>query len=332
SKFYMDADTNGVVSRACGVVTAQPLGLKLPFRSRLRRFRFRKGAKCFVLSGGSLLPNLEGVESLSNDEHWFTAGRFMIALGLSVGPFESVEHEDSIVKLLRRMKYVAFRDSQSYEWACKKGLTANSCRAFDLAVLFGNASEPEFRDRQLDSVIGVSLLAWQAQLDSKDLHKDLAFARELGQRLRVVVGSTGQRVVFLSLCLSSYSDDRLVGDAFAEGFGRRVERFAHNGDAKRTFERIRQLSQFVSMRLHGSILAYTAGVPFLSLEYHPKCKDFAVTIGLDERHRVRVDDIQVDEILLKVAPLLEQREVCSDVSLARAQTWAKKNFDHLFLD
>lgn len=43
-------------------------------------------------------------------------------------------------------------------------------------------------------------------------------------------------------------------------------------------------------RLHASVLASLSGTPVVSLEYQPKCRDFALSIA-DERSLIRTDDV-----------------------------------------
>src|SRR6185295_4009802 len=36
----------------------------------------------------------------------------------------------------------------------------------------------------------------------------------------------------------------------------------------------------LAMRLHAGIFAYASGVPFALIDYHPKCREFADSVGL----------------------------------------------------
>lgn len=71
----------------------------------------------------------------------------------------------------------------------------------------------------------------------------------------------------------------------------------------------------VAMRLHAAILGALAGAPPVLLEYQPKCRDFARSIGR-ERWCFRTDD-------LRAAPLADAvREVVDDPAQAIATTEA----------
>ena len=63
--------------------------------------------------------------------------------------------------------------------------------------------------------------------------------------------------------------------------GRRVttHRYVEHG-VRGTVEAIAALTCAVSTRLHGAIVSYLTGVPFVMVAYHLKCGDFARDIGL----------------------------------------------------
>lgn len=329
-RLFMEGDRSGYTSRLCGVQTVKARGWSPPLVGRLRRAWLRRQADCFVLAGGTLLPTLKGVNDLLQDRHWFENGRRMVAVGLSVGPFESAAHEEAVGTLLSQMEHVALRDDYSYDWAMARKLPTRIVRAFDLAVLFPQALAPEAVARPVKRTLGVSLLAWRGQSDRTRMPEDLEMARALGAKLAPLAAREDLDVVFLSLCLNPDSDDRLMANAFAEGFGQeRLQRFDHDGDPVRTYGRIQELSHLVSMRLHGGILAYTAGVPFVQLEYHPKCQDFARTIGLADRHRCGMKPFDLEQLIQRVSELIETKSVDSRMSVSAAQARASLNFVEL---
>jgi polysaccharide pyruvyl transferase WcaK-like protein len=326
-RLFMDSDLSGVLGRRSRIHVAEPTRLRFPGLTRLRRACFRQLADCFVLAGGTLLPTQKGVDELLADKHWHQRGRSRIAMGLSVGPFESSRHEETIAELLGTMSYVAFRDDFSYDWAVSRKLKTKCLRAFDLAVLLPESLSPAGVGRSEKRVLGVSLLGQEAQKNPARLPVDIDFAKQVGTSVARLATKFGLKVVFFSLCLNGYSDDRIMARAFAEVFQKgELELFEHNGDPVRTYEKVRSCSHMASMRLHGGIMAFAAGVPFLQLEYHPKCRDFAETIGLAEHHRLDMSAFSSEALTGKLKGLMSVDSISSVMDLCSAQERAKLNF------
>jgi polysaccharide pyruvyl transferase WcaK-like protein len=225
------------------------------------------------------------------------------------------------------MKYVAFRDEFSYNWAVSKMLKTKYIRAFDLAVLLPEASPPEVANRKKEKLLGVSLLAREALSNPARLSVDIETARQVGQLAARLTSKLNVKLVFFSLCTNKCYDDRVMARAFAEAFPEgQVELFEHNGDPVRTFAKLSFCSHMMSMRLHGAIMAFTANVPFLQLEYHPKCRDFAQTIGLAESHRLDMKEFSCDRLTKKLEALMRIDSISSVMSLRSAQEQCRLNF------
>jgi hypothetical protein len=77
---------------------------------------------------------------------------------------------------------------------------------------------------------------------------------------------------------------------------------------------IENLDMMVAWNLHAGILAAAANVPFVSIEYQPKCRDFAASIGWEE-FLVKVNGMEPAVLIEKAAVLIEQldtkkKELC----------------------
>jgi len=74
-------------------------------------------------------------------------------------------------------------------------------------------------------------------------------------------------------------------------------------------------SVVVALKLHAGVLSAAANVPFVALEYRPKCMDFAASIGW-EPFVLRINEASVEWIVSKVSVLLEEhprlaRDLCN---------------------
>jgi hypothetical protein len=81
---------------------------------------------------------------------------------------------------------------------------------------------------------------------------------------------------------------------------------------KRFVEKARSLDLLVAFKLHAAVLAAAANTPFLTLEYRPKCLDFALSIDW-QSYALRTDAASAGQItelisrMLSELPLLRQR-------------------------
>ena len=70
--------------------------------------------------------------------------------------------------------------------------------------------------------------------------------------------------------------------------------------------RVEQLDLLVCLKLHAGVLAAAANVPFVSLEYQPKCRDFAASIGWE--FVIRTDELKPGKLIDVVSSVMSQLE------------------------
>ena len=68
---------------------------------------------------------------------------------------------------------------------------------------------------------------------------------------------------------------------------------------------IEELDLMIAWNLHAGVLAAAANVPIVSLEYQPKCRDFAASIGWEE-FLVPTERLQPTTLIDRVSALIEQ--------------------------
>lgn len=76
-------------------------------------------------------------------------------------------------------------------------------------------------------------------------------------------------------------------------------------DAGGAARELARCSVAIVSRLHAGILASLSATPVISLEYQPKCRDFALSID-DERSLIRTDAVSTSEVVDRVGETLAE--------------------------
>jgi polysaccharide pyruvyl transferase WcaK-like protein len=330
-KIIMDADLSQVLSKNYGICVSYKKGNLVPGWGRLSRAYHRLIAKGFVLAGGSLLASEAALLKLENDFYWQQAGKKRFAIGVSVGPFQSVRHEQKTIDYLNQMSYVGFRDNFSYDWATFNNIRIPFDRAFDLAVLLPKAIETPSIYLSSEKVLGISLLAFNSAKKQADLARDLQFVEDFARITHTITKENNFKIKLFSICCHPEHQDDLMCQKFKASLpsDAPVEIYKHNGDAYQTLVAMKSCSHFASMRLHGSIFTYINQQPLLLLSYHPKCTSFAQTIGLDSQFCLDVSQFNPEQYRESLQLLLQQTNLNTSLSLAQAQQRALLNFEGL---
>lgn len=235
-----------------------------------------------VLAGGSVLSSL-GSRDMRRFQHVLAScGIVKLAgIGLSLGPFESSADEKTCREFLRRFEYLALRDGGSYDLAVAMGLPYEPIRACDLAGLLPLLVEERIGRREEHGPLGVAPCNYESYVGGN--------AEVERRRNEVLVEALGRWAGRRSVPVRIFSlnshpimgddglCDRLAGDLSQCGI--EVEVVRATSGVTSVWRNISECSALVSVRLHGAISAYLAGVPFCLVEYHRKCTDFVEDVG-----------------------------------------------------
>lgn len=221
------------------------------------------------------------------------------AIGISLGPYTSAEGERSIVRYLRSLDFLALRDQHSYELACSYQLPYAPVRAFDLAALLPDilpaATAAQLRGQDWRAahpdhkIIGISLCHYERYTggDARKEARRLAFVLQLLGQLRQRPGTRFRFFLF--------NGHPQMGDAAAtqevinalEAAGPLdYELVPYLANVAQTYAAIGDCDLLLSTRLHASIFACYARVPFFLIEYHRKCSDFLEDVGQLQAYRL----------------------------------------------
>jgi polysaccharide pyruvyl transferase WcaK-like protein len=70
-----------------------------------------------------------------------------------------------------------------------------------------------------------------------------------------------------------------------------AELIKYNANPLKTLSNFTHCDAFICMKLHSAVFAYMADIPFLIIDYLPKCNSFAKEIGMEADMVLSLDDI-----------------------------------------
>jgi polysaccharide pyruvyl transferase WcaK-like protein len=324
-KIIIFSDRSHILQKVAGLkVIESDFSRKFHF-TRLKWKYLQNRASGFVVGGGSLF----GCDTLDGDVQWWEKKTKSVAIGISVGPFKSKQHEQRTLEHLNIFNFVAFRDFESTQWAKAAGLSAQFTQAFDLAVLLPEAgcwNLPKKNEKLLGiALTGMPTLQFNDRANISRDWFDVIAARVLS-----ITRKHGFKLRCFSLCRNSTFSDDAVLECFtrAGALPSELELYRHNGDPNKTLSAISECSHFVSSRLHGAIFAYAANTPLLFISYHQKCFQFAQTVGFDPRYFFDIRGFSIEKFESALNELLiSANSFQASMQLDQAKQLARKNFD-----
>jgi polysaccharide pyruvyl transferase WcaK-like protein len=143
-------------------------------------------------------------------------------------------------------------------------------------------------------------------------HDPEQLVTEVGAAVRELAGR-GHQIVGILMD----EDDRVRTERALEGVPSRIVRPADSMSATAELARCEVV---VVSRLHAGILAAVAQTPVISLEYQPKCRDFARSVD-DERSLIRTDSLTAGAVLERVRDALENADQINSTVGAAVTTY-----------
>ncbi|KAB2928680.1 MAG: polysaccharide pyruvyl transferase family protein [Dechloromonas sp.] len=278
---------------------------------RLRRwlasFRLQRAAHDTIFfGGGSVLHSEHSIRwkhaLLKRFRNSAGAGKGLAAgVGLSLGPFANRAAEQRVRDFIADLDLLICRDASSAAFARSLATPTAIVDGRDLA--YGvRCHHPEiFRPSLPRTRVGVSFI----------LNPSLDGGRQAAHlsRMQAIVDlltDGGHEVLLIALYTAGkYFDDRLADRLQASA--RHPERVAvhhYRGDVVQTSGCIASCTHLISMRLHGAVTAYLAGVPVLTLNRHPKVVEFARESGVARQEDAVDIDSPMEDIRGRIDALL----------------------------
>jgi len=262
--------------------------------NRLRQYFMAMSTQSVIFGGGSVLHTAQDI-NIKRDIIRFTGRGSSAALGVGIGPFKNVEAEKSCGKFLNECGFVGVRDKESFAQAKTLAPNANVRLTFDLApglLRIRAAKKTTEREGLCVCLCPVESLSGNIELERQHIDN-------IAKMVRRIYKTTGESVTLLDL-----NGHETLGDSIPHSYLRMqigpdvpVKHLRYQQDPLSVLDTLATFNLVVSMRLHGSILAYLAETPVISLNYHSKCEGWCEQVGMSEDMQYDSDDIDQDKFI-----------------------------------
>lgn len=273
---------------------------KFKGHNRLLSFKELLNANAFFSAGGSTFSNHSkfSIKQLAEYSKYFNRKLKTGGIGVSIGPFKSIDEEKNVKSYLKKIDYLAVRDQKSYEIAESFDLPYNPINAFDLAALLPEVYNFKPLPKKNKKIVGVSVCNYESYKGGDIKNEE--------RRNQYIINTLNklpddESIVYRFFYFNGHP---IIGDKGITDFiiskinKKNIEIIPYLNDVKATWDKIADCSLMFSTRLHASIFACYASVPFFLIEYHRKCTDFLNDIGQDEKYRI-FDAVIHEDFLVK---------------------------------
>jgi len=309
------------------VGTVKPLLVtkqRWPARNRLVQYQAALRSQRIIFGGGSVFCTRRDID-LNRDLLTLSGGKGHLALGVGVGPFESVAAERACAKLLKRLDFVGVRDVESLNIAKSIAPQANIAFTFDLAPTL--LSAPGFSIRPIPRK-GIAVCLCPKERLNGDRESEQGRLRAIADALKKFHQHTGEPITFLDFNGHPELGDRQVHQEVAAMLGPTVSACFVDYDPNpyRVLQRLAGFNAIVSMRLHGSVFGFMAETPVLSVNYHSKCKGWCGQIGLPDHMQFDVDELCSNQLFNALNGGMNEGFASNKMTVRSAAQAALKNW------
>lgn len=309
---------------------------QFPGQNRLRHYKTAIQSKRIIFGGGSVLHSETDI-NLKRQLMSLANPKKSLAVGVGIGPFNSIAAEKSCAKFLNECGYVGVRDNESLEIAQSIAPKANVKKTFDLAplLLCSNKYNQQNKERK-----GIALTLCSVAIDAMgktDNIKEEKRVEQFSQLITKLYEKTGEPITLIEFNGHSELGDWKINNNIVSRLGKKIpvtiKKYIPNPIV--LLEDLSSYKAILSMRLHGSILGYLANTPVLSVNYHSKCKGWCDEIGLPEDYQIDLANLDIENIISQITSGLstnfKRPSLSVDTALKNSlSNWSTPNEKHKF--
>ncbi|MGW9686013.1 polysaccharide pyruvyl transferase family protein [Flagellimonas sp. 2504JD1-5] len=265
-------------------------------------------SKNIIFAGGSTFEKVgtSGIKNRITDLKTANRNLRIGAIGVSIGPFKSIKDEREVLNLINNMDFIATRDKNSFNYLNSSNVDIELIESFDLAALLPKVYNSDLKLQQpsSDKIIGVSICNYESYINGnivKEKHRN-KFMIELLSSLSKK--SNFKIRFFIFNGNSQIGDKKITEEVIMKSQVTNYEIIPYNKETFSTWRLIKDCSVMISTRLHASIFACFANIPFFLVEYHRKCTDFLNDVGQSSNYRIGDGEVDPKDLADSIVEIL----------------------------
>ncbi len=269
-----------------------------PGQNRLAHYKAAIKSKRIIFGGGAVLHSTTDI-NLKRHLMSLASPEKSRAVGVSIGPFQSVAAEKACARFLNECAFVGVRDANSLAIANSIAPQAKVEKTFDLAplLLCANKFVQPSTPRK-----GIALALCSVAIDPMgkiDLVAEQQRLNQLCQLITTLYNNTGEAITLIEFNGHSVLGDWVINNAIKARLSNKIPLIIkpYNPNPFAVMNDLASYKALISMRLHGSILGYLAKTPVLSINYHQKCAGWCQQIGLAESYQLNIAEQQISQLI-----------------------------------
>ena len=292
-----------------------------------------KKFNALIIGGGSVLHSHENIrwkyeilkKIKKNNRQIFSAN-----VGVSLGPFKSERDLDICGEYLDEVDISIFRDNWSADLAKKISKNKNIFSSLDSTLILPEICKDEMQRAKNveceDDLVGIFFVERCNWSNFSDRIKK--YSEIINNIL-----ARGKKIVLFNFYLGEVFRDAEVINLLKEKsrFPEKIEIYPFDGDIFKSIKEMARCGKIISMRLHPIIFSYMLDIPFLSLEYDQKNKNFCESIGYPKELVMKFDaEKETSPIIKSLEAFFEEKHYFENVMpKEEAIQIVSKNFNFL---
>lgn len=271
-------------------------------------------ANYLISAGGSTLFSKfhpRDIKSLALEEKRKRKNIKLGAIGVSIGPFKTIEDEKIIKNYLKNLSFLSVRDQTSFDYLKSLDLPYSPVNAFDLAALLPKIYEvdakPKLGQSKDKKVVGVSVCPVES-ISGDNINLENIRNKKIIELLKILNKNKDIHFKFFVINGNDrVGDYNLSCEIINQVSPFNYDLVNYNKYTRSIWEEIQQCDFIISTRLHAAIFACFSDIPFMLNEYHRKCSDFLDNVGYNYHYRLFNNEYDVVEKAETILNILNGR-------------------------